>query len=592
MLQKRVKYMIKALKLLVVSGLLLFSGGLVYAAPQDTMPAIDLGDTIYHPTLGYNGMVVSQTYDASEAGLLVMKQGGNAIDAAVATAFALAVTYPQAGNIGGGGFMMIYLAEEERVIAVDYREMAPALAHRDMFLDENGAVDNAKARWSSSASGVPGSVAGLLYAQEKYGSLSLKKVMAPAIKLAEDGFVLSRYVAGSIDDYKRRLFRSPASKQYFFKPDGSSYQAGELLIQKDLAKTLKRIAKKGRDGFYKGAVADKIVATMKATGGLINHDDLIGYKVVEREVFSQTYNGYDVFSMPPPSSGGVHLLQLLNILEGYDLQAMGHNSAQYVHTLTEAMKYVYADRSKYLGDPDFFDVPVAALTDKKYAAHIRDKIKNDRATPSLDISPEPKLPFESHQTTHLSTADKAGNVVSNTTTLNYTYGNGYAVAGAGFVMNNEMDDFSAKPGSPNVYGLLGGVANSIAPKKRPLSSMTPTIVLKDGKPYIATGSPGGSRIITTVLQNVLNMLTFDMNPMEANAAPRMHHQWYPDMIKIEPGFNRDSLDKLRSMGHNIPLKQGATYNDMLGSEQTIMLKDGVLLGAADPRYGNAHAAGY
>ena len=571
---------------------LLFVGVALPSTAQDTDQPIIKSSGMHNPELGLNGMVVSQEYNASEAGLLMLKNGGNAVDAAVATAFSLAVTYPQAGNIGGGGFMMIYLKEEDRVLALDYREMAPALAHRDMFLDENGNVDDDKARWSAQASGVPGSVAGLLYAQEKYGLLTREEVMAPAIKLADEGFNLSWSQARSLQSRETRLKKSAGSAKYFYKADGSVYLAGERLVQKDLARTLKAISENGRDGFYKGKVADKIVAEMEEIGGLISHKDLENYTVVERDVFSGNYRGYEVFSMPPPSSGGVHVVQMLNILEGYDLKAMGHNSAQYIHTLTETMKHVYADRSKYLGDPDYFDVPVSALIDENYAAYIRSRINNDRATPSTEISPAPALPYESNETTHLSTADSMGNVVSSTTTLNFSYGNGYSVMGAGFLLNNEMDDFSAKPGSPNGFGLLGGVANQIEAGKRPLSSMTPTLVFKGGAPYIVTGSPGGSRIITTVLQNVLNMIDFDMNALEANVAPRMHHQWYPDQIRIENGISKDTVDKLVQMGHTIPLRKGMSANDEIGSVMTIMIKDGILQGAADPRIGNAHATGY
>jgi len=416
--------------------------------------------------------------------------------------------------------------------------------------------------------------------------------MAPAIKLADEGFNLSWSQARSLQSRETRLKKSAGSAKYFYKADGSVYLAGERLVQKDLARTLKAISENGRDGFYKGKVADKIVAEMEEIGGLISHKDLENYTVVERDVFSGNYRGYEVFSMPPPSSGGVHVVQMLNILEGYDLKAMGHNSAQYIHTLTETMKHVYADRSKYLGDPDYFDVPVSALIDENYAAYIRSRINNDRATPSTEISPAPALPYESNETTHLSTADSMGNVVSSTTTLNFSYGNGYSVMGAGFLLNNEMDDFSAKPGSPNGFGLLGGVANQIEAGKRPLSSMTPTLVFKGGAPYIVTGSPGGSRIITTVLQNVLNMIDFDMNALEANVAPRMHHQWYPDQIRIENGISKDTVDKLVQMGHTIPLRKGMSANDEIGSVMTIMIKDGILQGAADPRIGNAHATGY
>lgn len=544
------------------------------------------------PTIGMNGMVVSVETNASKAGLEILKKGGNAVDAAVATGFALAVTHPSAGNIGGGGFMMVYLSKLDKTLAFDYREMAPALSHRDMFLDANGNVDNAKARASMAASGVPGTVAGLVHIQTKYGTLPLAQVMQPAIRLAEEGFNISWSLHASLSNRQSKLKSDAASAGYFYKADGSLYQPGELWIQSDLAHSLKLIAAKGAKGFYEGETADKIVAAMKAGAGLITHADLKNYKVIERQAISGTFRGYKVVSMPPPSSGGIHMVQMLNILEGYDLRAMGHNSAAYVHRLNESMRYAYADRSKYLGDADFVDVPVKALIDKTYAASIRSKINPDIATRSSDVSPAKKLPYESNETTHYSVADKFGNVVSNTYTLNTGYGNGKSVTGAGFLLNNEMDDFSSKPGTPNVYGLVGGEANAIESGKRPLSSMTPTIVFKDGKPFIATGTPGGSTIITNTMQQVLNMIEFDMNPMEANVAPRIHHQWLPDMLFLEPGFSPDTINILKNMGHNIPQRNGKIRTRVIGSVQTILIKGGVLQGAADPRSGTSHAAAY
>ncbi len=549
-------------------------------------------DALHRPTIGLNGMVVSQEYHASEAGLLMLKKGGNAVDAAVATGFALAVTHMQAGNIGGGGFMLIYLKELDKTIAVDYREMAPARAHRDMFLDSAGNADDNKSRWSMQASGVPGTVAGLVHVLNKYGTLPLSDVLAPAIRLAEEGFPVSWPLYGSLSWAQKRLSKNAASAGYFYKADGSVYQPGELLVQRDLAETFKLIAAKGAKGFYEGEVADKIVAAMELGSGIITHADLKNYVVKEREAVRGTFRGYEIVSMPPPSSGGVHVVQMLNILEGYDLKAMGHNSTAYIHRLTESMKYAYADRSKYLGDPDFFDVPVNALTSKAYGDEIRAKIKLDKATPSKEIAPAKTLPYESNETTHFSVADKFGNLIASTYTLNFSYGNAMSVPGAGFLLNNEMDDFSAKPGSPNGFGLLGGEANEIVAGKRPLSSMTPTLVFKDGKPFIATGSPGGSTIINVTMQQVLNMTEFGMNAMAANAAPRIHHQWLPDRLAVEPGISADTLKALKAMGHIIPLKEGKMHNRILGSAQTIMIKDGVLAGAADPRRGGAHAAAY
>lgn len=560
---------------------------------QSSAPIISY-DSRFHPTLARKGMVVSQDYHASEAGLEILRLGGNAIDAAVATGFALAVTHPQAGNLGGGGFMLVYLKSEDKVIAIDYREMAPAGASADMFLDGSGNVDNARARFSLQSSGVPGTVMGLTDALSKYGSLPLETVMAPAIRLADEGFPMTWALNVSLSRYRERLSRDPVTRAQFFKEDGSAYPHGEIFRQPELAKTLKEIASKGADGFYKGWVADRIVETMAADGGIISRRDLANYVAKEREPLTGTYRGYQVVTMPPPSSGGVHVLQMLNVLEGWDLKSLGHNSADYIHRLTESMKYAYADRSKYLGDPDYFDVPVAALTDKAYAGSIRGKINLEQATPSTEIAPAPKLPFESKDTTHFSTMDAAGNMVANTYTLNFTYGNGRTVAGAGFLLNNEMDDFSAKPGTPNAFGLLGGVANAIEPGKRPLSSMTPTLLFRNGQPLMATGSPGGSTIITAVLQTVLNVAEFDMNAATATARPRIHHQWFPDRLILEPGHSVDTRRILSAMGHGVSAV--ASYNEgerVLGATMTIIRRpDGLMAGSADPRRPGAHAAAY
>ncbi|WP_417450011.1 gamma-glutamyltransferase, partial [Kordiimonas sp.] len=537
-------------------------------------------DTQFHPTLAKNGMVVSQEYYASEAGLEILRAGGNAVDAAVATGFALAVTHPQAGNLGGGGFMMVYLKAEDRVIALDYREMAPSRAHRDMFLDDAGNVDNNRSRFSLKASGVPGTVMGLTTALEKYGSLPLKAVMTPAIRLAGEGFPMTWSLYDSLGRYEDRLKADPVSGANYFKADGSRYEPGEVFRQPDLAHTLSLIAEKGAAGFYEGPVADKLVAAMTAGGGIIDHEDLKSYKAVEREAISGTFRGYKVVTMPPPSSGGVHVVEMLNVLEGWDMKSLGHNSAAYIHRLTETMKYAYADRSKYLGDPDFYPVPVKALTSKDYAATIRAKIKLDRATPSTDIGPAPDLDRESHDTTHFSVADNQGNMVASTYTLNFTYGNGKSVKGAGFLLNNEMDDFSAKVGVPNAFGLLGGEANAIEPGKRPLSSMTPTLLFKNGEPYMATGSPGGSTIITVVLQAVLNVMEFDMNVQAAITVPRIHHQWFPDRLFMEPGHSVDTRRILGEMGHNVKVGETEAWDRVLGSAQSLVRgENGLLMGA-------------
>ncbi|WP_286830567.1 MULTISPECIES: gamma-glutamyltransferase [Kordiimonas] len=568
-------------------------GLLTSVTRADTKDPIIVYDTQFHPTIARNGMVVSQETYASKAGREILEQGGNAVDAAVATGFALAVTHPQAGNLGGGGFMMIYLKEEDRAIALDYREMAPAAAHRDMFLDENGDVDKKRVRFTLKASGVPGTVMGLTEALAKYGTLPLDVVMAPAIRLADEGFPMTWALYESLGRYAGRLQADPESAKNYYKADGSLYEAGELFRQPDLAATLKAIAANGAAGFYEGPVADKLIAAMQAQGGIMTHEDLRKYHAVEREPLVGTYRGFKVVTMPPPSSGGVHVVQMLNVLEGWDLKALGHNSAAYIHRLTETMKYAYADRSKYLGDPDYFDVPVGALTDKAYAASIRGKIKLDQATPSTAIAPAQSLPEESNDTTHFSVMDKAGNMVANTYTLNFTYGNGRSVPGAGFLLNNEMDDFSAKPGVPNAFGLLGGEANSIEPGKRPLSSMTPTFLFKDGEPLMATGSPGGSTIITVVLQAILNVMEFDMNVQTAISVPRIHHQWYPDRLYLEPGHSIDTRRILGQMGHQVKTEATEAWDSVLGSAQSLMrTTSGMILGAADPRRPGSYAAGF
>lgn len=565
------------------------------AQPDDDEPganALVTYPSLFHPVEAANGMVVAQDRLAAEVGAEIMRKGGNVVDAAVATGFALAVTHPQAGNIGGGGFMLIKLADREEAIAIDYREMAPKGAARDMFLDEAGEVDNMRARFSHLSAGVPGSVMGLTTALEKYGTMALKDVMAPAIRLAEKGFPATAAFADATGDYQERFVRDPSTARYFLK-DGAPYAKGALFAQKDLAGTLKAIAAKGAAGFYEGPVADLIVAEMKANGGLITHDDLKNYKAVERAAVRGEFRGYDIISMPPPSSGGVHLIEMLNVLSGYDLKAMGHNSADYLGALTEAMRRAYADRSEYLGDPDFFDVPVARLIDPAYAEKLRKGINPKKATKSEDVRPGLGPVDESPQTTHYSVMDKDGNAVAATTTLNFTFGSSYSVDGAGFLLNNEMDDFSAKRGAPNGFGLLGAQANEIQPGKRPLSSMTPTIVVKDGKAVFATGTPGGSTIINVVLQNVLNIIEFGMNPMQANAMPKIHHQWQPDKVYVEPGMSPDTIRIMEERGFNIARgPDGATQLRPLGRTNTVMLLGGKLYGAPDPREPDSGAGGY
>lgn len=563
----------------------------VQAVGQNPAPLISYNSQ-HHPVIANNGMVVSQEKHASEAGLEMLKAGGNAVDAAVATGFALAVTHPQAGNLGGGGFMLVYLHETGETVAVDYREIAPALASHDMFIGSDGEVNNTEARFSHKSSGTPGTVKGLLEVHAKYGNLPRERVLAPAIRLAEEGFEMTWGLADSLKRFTPRMARSEASKKYFLKPDGSNYSAGEIFIQADLAKTLRAIAVDGVDGFYKGWVADKIVAAMETGGGLITHRDLEAYKVEYREPLTGKFRDVDIVTMPPPSSGGVHIVQMLNTLEGWDLASMGHNSAAYMHRVIEAMKYAFADRSKHLGDPGFYDVPVAALTSKAYGQSIHNKIKVDRATPSSEIMPADKLPKESPDTTHFSVVDRDGNMVSNTYTLNFSYGSGLSVGGAGFLLNNEMDDFSAKPGSPNGYGLIGGIGNAIEPGKRPLSSMTPALLFKNGEPYAATGSPGGPRIINSVLQVILNVVEFDMNIQEAVSRPRFHHQWLPDRTLTEAGISMDTRRILESMGHEIVLTP-RSGNRTIGATQSLMIAPtGERLGGVDTRRPGATASGH
>ncbi len=535
-----------------------------------SLPAIASPQEIFYPIEAQNGMVVTSEPIATQIGINILKLGGNAIDAAVAVGFAMAVTYPRAGNIGGGGFMLIHSAKTGQVVTIDYRETAPALAHRDMFLNKAGEVDNQLSRFSHLAAGVPGTVAGLALALEKYGSLSLAEVLAPAIQLAEQGFVVTPKLSREF----KNLSPTPT---IFLKPDGNFYEAGDILIQTYLAKTLKLIAKQGIKAFYQGEIAELIVKEMQAHGGLISKTDLAHYKAVIRKPVHGTYRGYDIYSMSPPSSGGVHIVQMLNMLENDDIATSGHNSATTIHIMTEAMKRAYADRSKYLGDPDFVTIP--DLTSKNYAAQLRAKFNLSQATTSEDILPGTPPTYESDETTHYSVVDKAGNAVSNTYTLNFSYGSRKVVQGAGFLLNNEMDDFSAKPGVPNAYGLIGGTANAIEPNKRMLSSMSPTIVLKDGKAFLVTGSPGGSRIITTTLQVIMNVIDHQMNLQTAVNAVRIHHQWLPDELRVEKGLNLDTMQLLKARGHRIVIK------NPMGAASSILVDKNIFYGAADPRRG-------
>ena len=551
-----------------------------------TDQAIYSEDAIHHPVWAKNGMVATQEALASDIGLKILKDGGNAVDAAVAVGFALAVTLPRAGNIGGGGFMMIYDAKQGKTVALDYREKAPSSASRDMYLDKDGNAVSDLSRYHGLAVGVPGTVAGLLKALDNHGTMSRGQVMAPAIALAENGIEVTAGLSESLEALSDRLQKWPSTKKIFFKPDGSAYQPGELLRQPELAKSLKLIAAKGSDGFYKGETARKLVKAVNEAGGNMSLQDLANYRAIARVPVKGDYRGYEIVSMPPPSSGGIHIVQILNILEGYPLKDYGQNSAQTIHLMSEAMQLAYADRAEYLGDSDFIDVPANGLTSQAYADKLRSLINPNKATPAATIKANNPLPYESDQTTHFSIVDKDGNAVANTYTLNFSYGTGLVAEGTGILLNNEMDDFSAKPGVPNGYGLIGGDANAVEPNKRPLSSMSPTLVFKDSKPYIVTGSPGGSRIITTVTQVISNVIDHDMNIAEATHAPRIHDQWLPDEIRIEKALNVDTIKKLESMGHKVS-PQAA-----MGSTQSIMITPNGVYGSSDPRIVDAAVVGY
>ena len=541
---------------------------------------------VFHPVVGRHGMVATEQELASNIGLNVLKAGGNAVDAAVAIGFALAVALPNAGNVGGGGFMMVYDAKTTKAVAVDFREMAPAAASRNMYVDATtGKVIDGKSLYTHYAIGVPGTVAGLTHALQKWGSMPLARVMQPSIELADKGYPVSETLAKVLRQETRNMGKWDATKAIFWK-NGAPMKPGDLLVQKDLAHSLRLIARDGAKAFYEGEIAHKIAADMAKNGNAMTLQDLRNYKVVEREPVRGTYRGYEVVTMPPPSSGGAHLVQILNIMERWPIRDWGHNSAQTVHHMAEAMKLAYADRSEYLGDPDFVKIPLAGLTSKKYADELAAQISPDRARSAKEIKPGKPQPYESNQTTHFSVVDKAGNMVAVTYTLNTNFGSGIVAPGTGIMLNNEMDDFSAKPGVPNAYGLIGGDANAVAAGKRPLSSMTPTFVLKDGKPWLATGSPGGARIITTVLQQIVNGIDFGMNPAEAASQLRFHHQWTPDELRVEKGFPVDTLNLLRQKGQNVVVKAS------MGRTQTIQVHGDELWGYSDPRNPDGLTLGY
>jgi len=536
----------------------------------------------YSQNIPYENAVVSSANElASEVGIKILKSGGNAIDAAVGTAFALAVVYPQAGNLGGGGFIVLH-TEKGFETSIDFRETAPLLSSKNMYLDNNGNVISELSTTGQLASGIPGSVAGLLFALEKYGTKSREEILSYAIDLAEKGFHINKELAHSFN-YHRSDFNQFVSSSKVF---GKKFSEGILFVQTDLANTLKEISAKGRDGFYKGTVADKIVAEMKNGNGIISLSDLENYKPVERNVIKGTYRGYDIITMGSPSSGGTCLIYLLNILENFDLKSLGKGSFHFVNILAEAMKRVYSDRSEFMGDKDFYNMPVDKLISKSYAWERFENFKLGESISSTEIKPG-NADKESPQTTHLSAADAKGNMVSLTTTLNDVFGSKVVVDGAGFLLNNEMDDFSVKPGVPNIYGLVGNEANSIQPGKRMLSSMTPTIILKDNKPFLVIGSPGGGKIITAVLQSIINVIDFDMSVENAVDAPRFHHQWLPDLLQLENSYASNMvIRELKEIGYTVKI-----ISDFARVEAIKFNPDGTLTGHSDRR-GSGKALGF
>lgn len=574
-----------------LKGLVAVALGVFLASPvalaQDRRGVVMPLDTAPRTVMAEHGMVVAQEKIAADIGADILRRGGNAVDAAVATGFAMAVTYPRAGNLGGGGFMVIHSATKGEDVAIDYRETAPAAATRDMFLGADGKPDNAKSRDSALGIGVPGTVAGLALALEKYGSgtFTLADILAPVIALARDGVILADDSADTLPDWHRRLARWPSSQSIFSRPDGSSLREGDMLVQRDLADTLQAISDRGPRAFYEGEVAGKLAAAIQGAGGIMTADDLKNYEPMVRAPMRGTYRGYDIVSMPLPSSGGVVLIETLNMLEGFALRDLPRGSPQSLHLLIETMKRAYGDRARYLGDPAFVDAPTRMLTSKDYAARQRASIDPGRATPWSE-TPAIAPKREGDNTTHFSVVDSQGNAVSNTYTLNFSYGVGLVAEGTGVLLNNELDDFTAAPGAANAFGLVGFEANLPGPGKRPLSSMSPTIVLKDGKPVLVTGSPGGSRIISAVLQIVVDVIDYDMDIAAAVAAPRLHHQWLPDEVRVEHGFPEDVLNALRAKGHRVVEPLGQT------STNSIRITPNGVIGAPDPRTRGAAAAGY
>ncbi|TIN34084.1 MAG: gamma-glutamyltransferase [Mesorhizobium sp.] len=548
------------------------------------------------PAKGEHGMVVTAQHLASEVGVEVLKKGGNAVDAAVAVGYALAVVYPNAGNIGGGGFMTIRF-KDGRSTFLDFRERAPLASTKTMYLDKDGKPVKGASLDGYLAVGVPGSVAGFETAREKYGTLTRQDLMVPAIRYARDGFLLEQGDVASLEGGAARLAKDPAAAAIFLKPDGKPYAVGERLAQADLAASLSAISERGRDAFYKGPIADGIVKASAQKGGILAKADFETYAVRELEPVTCNYRGYEITSSPPPSSGGVIICEILNVLEFYPLSYLGAGSAETIKVMVEAMRHAYVDRNSALGDPDFVDNPVEKLLDKNYAKEIREKIDPFRAGVSQDLMP--KGFGESQETTHYSIVDNEGNAVAVTYTLNGSFGAAVVADGTGILLNNEMDDFTQKPGVPNLYGLVQGEANAIAPRKTPLSSMSPTIVAKDGKPFMVIGSPGGSRIITITLAAIVNVVDHGMHIQEAIDAPRIHHQWLPDTIYVEPfGLSPDTEKLLAGMGYRLDVTDatwGQAAGILVGGKSLAEIEKGGgarYNGAIDSRAASGEAIGY
>ena len=561
------------------------SGAQSQAATIGEASPINEYSAIHHPVVGRKGMVSSQNEAATRVGVEILKQGGNAIDAGVAVGLALAVTLPRAGNIGGGGFMLVHIAEEQRTVAIDFRETAPSLAHPDMYFGPDGEVDNAEYRSTHKSSAVPGTIAGLAHILEKYGTMDWAELVEPALKLAREGFPVTQDLANNLRASKARLTINPVTASIFYKEEGQDYQVGDIFQQPQLAWTLEQLKTHGPGAFYEGEIAKRLVSGMESHNGLITMEDLKNYSVIEREPVRGTFRDFDIAAMSAPSSGGMAIVQMLNILENFPIRELGYGSADAMHIMTESMKLAYADRSKYLGDPDYLDLPVEELTSKLYAKHLADGISMEEARASDDILPGDLTPYESSETTNYSILDEDGNAVVNTYTLMASYGSGVVIEGLGFLMNNNMGNFTLRPDIPDPFGLMGSADNQIMPGRRPVSSMTPLIVLRDGVPFLLTGSPGGSRIITTNLQLLVNVLEHGMNIADATAAPRIHHQWYPDRLQVESGFSPDALRILEERGHGLSLSAG------MGSLQTVLFDGDLYYGYSDPRRPGAMSLG-